>query len=98
MLRYLTENRMKLRSDLILRKMGDEHVIVDPSQDVVDMSKVYTLNETAAFIWNELQGIEFDIQVIAGVIFDNYDVEFSQALMDATILIENFSKEDLLES
>lgn len=40
---------MKLREDLMLRHLGDEYVIIDPERDMVDMSKVYTLNETAAF-------------------------------------------------
>lgn len=88
---------MRLRNDLILRKMGDEYVIVDPSQDVVDMSKVFTLNETAAFLWNELKGIDFDTEVLADIIVRNYEVDFSQAIVDASILVENFTKEDLLE-
>ena len=34
----------------MLRHLGDEYVIIDPEQDMIDMSKVYTLNETAAFM------------------------------------------------
>jgi hypothetical protein len=47
---------MKLRTDLILRHLGNEYIVVDPGQDMVDMSKVFTLNEVAAFLWRELQG------------------------------------------
>ncbi len=47
---------MKLREDLMLRHLGDEYVIIDPEQDMVDMSKVYTLNETAAFFVERTSG------------------------------------------
>lgn len=88
---------MKLKKDLILREMGNEFVIVDPSQDVVDMSKVFTLNETAALLWRKLDKIEFSIQTVADVLVNYYDVEYSQALKDADILINQFEKEGLLE-
>lgn len=87
---------MRLRGDLILRKMGEEYVIVDPCQDVVDMSKVFTLNETAAFIWKSLENIEFDNKTIANILLENYDVLFDQALADADLLIVEFAKGELL--
>ncbi|ULT27284.1 hypothetical protein KUH03_11300 [Sphingobacterium sp. E70] len=46
---------MKLRGDLQLRKLGDEHILVYPGQAQQDASKVYTFNETAVQIWLELQ-------------------------------------------
>lgn len=88
---------MKLREDLILRQMGDEYVIVDPSQEVIDMSKVFTLNETAAFIWKELEGNTFTGETIASILLQQYEVDYSQALQDATLLIKQFSEEGLLE-
>lgn len=88
---------MKLRDDLILRQMGEDFVIVDPSQDVIDMSKVFTLNETAAFIWRELEGEDFTEETIAKILIEHYDIEYSSALVDAGILIEQFVNENLLE-
>lgn len=89
---------MKLRKDLILRKMGDEYVIVDPSQDVIDMSKVYTLNETAAFIWKRLETLDFSHEIIAKIIIEHYDVDYDQAMEDANVLIDHFTNEGLLIS
>lgn len=90
--------KMKLREDLILREMGKEYVIVDPSQDVVDMSKVFTLNETAATIWKEMQGLEFSTEDVANFLTKEYEVSHDQALNDATALLTQFKKEGLLES
>ncbi|HAK31298.1 MAG TPA: PqqD family protein [Sphingobacterium sp.] len=79
---------MKLRNDITLRKVGKEYIIVDPSQDMVDMSKVFTLNETAAFLWNELQGIDFELEDMINLLLDNYETEREVAEKDSIKLIE----------
>ncbi|MDV3741768.1 PqqD family protein [Elizabethkingia anophelis] len=87
---------MKLREDLMLRHLGDEYVIIDPEQDMVDMSKVYTLNETAAFLWKELQGKEFNVETVTEVLLNYYNVEYAVAEKDAQRLIYDFEKQGLL--
>ncbi len=67
----------------MLRHLGDEYVIIDPEQDMVDMSKVYTLNETAAFLWKELQGKEFNVETVTEVLLNYYNVEYAVAEKDA---------------
>ncbi|MGJ1416810.1 PqqD family protein [Sphingobacterium multivorum] len=79
---------MKLRNDITLRKVGKEYIIVDPGQDMVDMSKVFTLNETAAFLWNELQGIDFELEDMINLLLDNYETEREVAEKDSIKLIE----------
>lgn len=87
---------MKLRSDLTIRQLGDESIIVDPSQDMVDMTKVFTLNETAAFLWNQLQGKDFSVDNIVTILLENYDVTDKVARQDAQLMIESFTKQGLL--
>ncbi|KAF5302659.1 hypothetical protein FQR65_LT19085 [Abscondita terminalis] len=79
---------MRLRTDIRLRKIGEEYIIVDPGQDMVDMSKAYTFNETAAFIWNELQNIEFSVSTIAQLLRDNYDLSSEIADKNAKELVK----------
>lgn len=88
---------MKLRSDLVLRTIGSDHLIVDPSQDMVDLSTVYTLNSTAAWLWEQLKGKEFNIDSIVELLCENYDVDMDQAKSDAEILLQDFQKQGLLE-
>jgi len=88
---------MKLRSDLILRTIGSDHLIVDPSQDMVDLSTVYTLNSSAAWLLEELKGKEFNPDTIVELLCENYDVSKEQAQSDAAILLQDFQKQGLLE-
>jgi hypothetical protein len=87
---------MKLRTDLILRHLGNEYIVVDPGQDMVDMSKVFTLNEVAAFLWRELQGKEFTEEAILRLLLANYDVGVDQARADAQKLVSDFREQGLL--
>lgn len=88
---------MKLRTDLILRTIGSDHLIVDPSQNMVDLSTVYTLNSSAAWLWEELKGKDFDTDTIVDLLVENYEVSKEQAQSDAAILLEDFQKQGLLE-
>ena len=72
-------------------------MIVDPSQGMVDLSTVYTLNSTAAWLWEQLKGKEFNIDSIVELLCENYDVDMDQAKSDAEILLQDFQKQGLLE-
>ncbi|MBV2225699.1 MULTISPECIES: PqqD family protein [Sphingobacterium] len=87
---------MKLRTDLQLRKLGNDYIIIDPGQEMIDMSKVFTLNETAAFLWEELQGKEFTEETVSDILLENYEVNEDVAVKDAKKLIQTFIKGGLI--
>ena len=89
---------MKLRHDLVLRKVGDDYIMVDPSQGMVDLSKVHTLNETAAWLWEQLTGKEVNVEQVAALLCERYDVSPEQAAADAEALVQEFEKAGLLEA
>jgi len=89
---------MKLRHDLVLRKVGDDYIMVDPSQGMVDLSKVHTLNETAAWLWEQLTGKEVNVEHVAALLCERYDVSPEQAAADAEALVQEFEKAGLLEA
>ncbi len=80
-----------------MRTIGSDHLIVDPSQDMVDLSTVYTLNSSAAWLWEELKGKEFTMDTIVELLCENYDVSKEQAQSDAEILLQDFQKQGLVE-
>lgn len=45
------------KDNLVARKVGSEYIIVPIVNNVSDMNKVFTLNETGAFIWDSLNGV-----------------------------------------
>lgn len=74
---------MKFRKDFVIRMIGQEHVILDPGQEVADLTSLFTLNESAVLLINTFKGIEFTHEDIISVLMDQYDVGREQAALDA---------------
>lgn len=88
---------MKLRKELTLRQIGKDYIIVEPGQDKVDLSKVYTLNETAAWLWKELHTHEFSKEDMVNKLLGEYEVTKEQASTDVEKLLEIFVSQKLLD-
>ncbi|KEQ28183.1 PqqD family protein [Pedobacter antarcticus] len=88
---------MKIREDLVLRHIGDDHIIVDPGQDMVDMSKVFTLNDSAAWLWEKLAGREFTSSTMVDLLVERHDLPYNQAEEDIRKLVEVLEKNGLLD-
>jgi len=41
---------------IVTRKTGNEYVLVPIANNIADMNSVYTLNETGAFLWEQIDG------------------------------------------
>jgi hypothetical protein len=41
---------------VVTRKTGNEYVLVPVANNIADMNSVFTLNETGAFIWEQIDG------------------------------------------
>src|SRR5690606_8065335 len=89
---------MKLRDDLVSRSLGQEYVVVEPSQGVVDLSNVYTLNKTSALLWKTLQGKTFDEYAVTDILLEHYEVTKEQASHDARLLVVEFERLGLLSN
>ena len=87
---------MRLRGDLTLRKIGNEYMIVEPGKDMVDLSKVYSLNRTAAFLWKELQGRDFSEDDVAEILIEEYGLSPRTAYIDGTKMLQHFKAENLI--
>lgn len=81
---------MRLNKDLVLREVGGEYMIVNPFSDMIDMTQVYSLNETAAWLWQRMEGKEFTITDMATVLREEYEVDEETAIADLTELCQQW--------
>ena len=77
---------MKLNENLVLRQVGGEYMIVNPFSDTVDMTQVYSLNETAAWLWQQLEGKEFTVDDMVETLRKEYEVDEETATADLSEL------------
>lgn len=76
---------------IVTRKTGNEYVLVPITSNIADMHSVYTLNETGAFIWEQING-KRDVEEIITELTTEYDIDKKSAEADVFLFIENMSK------
>lgn len=88
---------MKLKENLTVRKIGDEYMMVSDSDAGLDYTRVISLNETAAYLVEEVGKREFTKDEWIELLMNKYDVEREVAEADVQLLIDKFVKEGLFE-
>lgn len=87
---------MKWKEGLVLRHIGNEYMIIEPDKGVVDMARVYTLNEVAAWLWQQLEEKYFTVGQMEELLMQRYDVEYEQVRKDVEVLLCNLRKQGLI--
>ncbi len=79
----MTKTRlMKLQPNLQLRKIGNKYMIVSTASGNVNMTDVFTLNETAARLWQLMEGKDIPPKELAVLLCNEYEVGEEDALKD----------------
>ena len=55
------------------------------------------MNETSAFLWNNIQGKEFTHDDLVDLLTETYQVDAQKALEDVTRLVENWKSAGIIE-
>lgn len=83
---------MKIRNNLVLRKIGSRYMIVEVSQEAMNLTNVYTMNETAAWLWKGIGSSDFTEEQLVSRLCDEYEVTEEQAATDVHALVEEWIK------
>ena len=81
---------------MTLRKIGDEYLIVEPGNGTTDLSNVYSLNTTAAWLWNELQGRDFTVEDVANILIEEYRIDPRTAYIDGDKILSSFRSQNMV--
>ena len=78
----MEQNKFEIRDGLQLRKIGNRYMVVDACEDNVNLSHVYSLNGTAAWMWERLaEGIS-SLDELTDRLCEDYQVERERAFHD----------------
>ncbi len=87
---------MRLNEDLKLRQIGPYYMIVKTSGKRTDMTDVFSLNETAAWLWKRAEGSDFTAADLAQWLCDEYDVTMEVALRDVRKMLLEWQEGGLI--
>lgn len=88
---------MKIKTGFELRNVCGENIIIAHGVENIDFTKVITLNESAAFIWKQVEGKTFTEEDMVKILLDEYEVEELQAQADVKALAESWLQAGLVE-
>lgn len=88
---------MKAKPGFSLRNVCGEHIIVAEGQDNIDFSKVISMNESAAYLWQAVNGKEFTAETLAAMLMDEYEVDSDTAAMDAKEIADKWLEAGITE-
>lgn len=82
---------------IVTKKTGKEYVLVPLAENIADMNSLYTLNETGAFIWEQIDGKKNVGEIIAALM-EEYDIDEKTAFGDVLQFMENLSNYLIIKS
>ncbi len=89
---------MRVKKGIELQNVCDEHLLIPTGIENVDFSKIISLNPTAAYLWENIAGLEnFDIDTLVEFLLKEYEVEEGIAREDCRLIIERWKEVGLIE-
>jgi hypothetical protein len=88
---------MKFKKEYKVRSIAGENVVIMQGTAGSDMTRIISLNDTSLLLWNELQGKEFEIADVVGVLVENYDIDSATAERDAKAWVEKLHECNLID-
>ena len=87
---------MKTKKGYTLRDLGSEHILVAEGLEAVDFTRMISMNASAAFLWQEVEGKDFDADTLADLLVEGYDIPRDVAIRDVAALLQTWKDANLI--
>ena len=88
---------MKIIDGFVLRKLVGENIVTGEGLKQINFNKIISLNETAAYLWKEVEGKEFSVETLTGLLLEKYEVDEETASKDAAALAKSWIEAGVVE-
>lgn len=88
---------MKIKEQFKVREMAGEHVVIMQGSSFSDLTRIISLNESALYLWNALEGKTFDTAAVANLLAEHYGIDDEIALRDAQRWLDKLDECGLLD-
>ena len=83
---------MKTKKGFRLRELGGDYILIGESAELVNFNNLITFNEAAAYLWQKVEGKNFDVETLAQFLLDEYEVSEDIAREDAQATIDDWKE------
>lgn len=88
---------MKTKKGYRMRPLGKEYILVAEGLEVENANKMISMNATAAFLWEAVEGKDFDAETLAQLLVDEYGIDIETAKKDVTPFLQTWEKAGIIE-
>ena len=89
---------MKVKNGFNLREVCGEHIIVAEGDENIDFSNIISMNESSAYLWEEVQKLgTFTVDNLVELICNQYEIDETTARKDAIALAAQWGTAGIIE-
>jgi len=88
---------MRIKQQYKVREMAGEHVVIMQGRLGSDLTRIISLNDSALYLWQSVEGKEFDVNRVAELLAEHYGIDDQIAERDAARWIDKLAECGLLE-
>lgn len=89
---------MKVKNGFNLREVCGEHIIVAEGDENIDFSNIISMNESSAYLWEEVQKKgTFTVDNLVELICNQYEIDETTARKDAIALAAQWGTAGIIE-
>lgn len=89
---------MKAKPGFNLRVVCGENIIVAEGEENIDFSNIISMNESSAYLWQNIQGKEFTHEDLVDLLTQEYEVDEATAMKDLKALTELWLQAGIIEA
>lgn len=88
---------MRQKKGFRLRNICGENVVVAEGIENIDFSKIISMNESSAYLWEKTVGREFTAEDLCQLLLDEYEVDETTALADAKAVVKQWAEAGIID-
>ena len=88
---------MKAKNGFNLRTVCGENILVAEGEENIDFSNIISMNECSAYLWNSIQGKDFEVKDLVDLLIEMYEVDEETATRDAQLLVDQWKQAEIIE-
>ena len=74
---------MKIKNGFVLKNICGENIVVGEGKENIDFTKLISMNESSAFLWNNIKDKTFDVDMLKDLLVKEYGIDEQTAANDA---------------
>jgi hypothetical protein len=83
---------MKTKKGFRLRELGGDYILIGESAELINFNNLITFNEAAAYLWQQVDEKEFDVETLVQLLLAEYEVSEEIAREDAQATIDDWKE------